>query len=378
MTIKEIKEAMDLVLVEPQVITPYIHGKPGVGKSAIIRQIAKARGISFIDLRLSQLESADIRGIPTPDLKLGSSRWLPPETIPFESFGDLYVPGNGDEKKFGDGGILLLDEFNRARWDVLQAAFQLVLDRRVGLHKLLDNWFLVCAGNLGEEDRTEVTEITDAALNNRFIHFYVDDAGMFDCWIEWAENEGNIHSDITGYLRTKPSNLYPDYKEEDVVFATPRSWEKFSRLIQQNPETDPSDITHRIGKNLIGSIAVSFLDYLRQKSKITPKELLNEYSKVKAKLEKFSRDEKYSLSNELVAYLKDHNKVNAKHLKNVHAFCMDHLEKDHMMAVYKTLVNTMIKYEGKEQEFMDPYLDMFPEMNEKIADMLYESKEDAK
>ena len=238
MTIGDVKENIELIFKEPQVVTPFTHGWPGIGKSDILRQIAKKRGISFIDLRLSQLESADVRGIPTPDLKTGSSRWLPPETIPFEAFKDLPVPGDSEGRLFKQGGILALDEFNRARFDVLQAGFQLVLDRRVGLHKLLDNWFVAAAGNLGEEDKTEVTEISDIALNNRFIHFFVDDNGLFDCWMTWAEAEG-IHSDVIGFLKTKPSALYVRPKEDEVVFCTPRTWHKFSQILQQNPDKTP-------------------------------------------------------------------------------------------------------------------------------------------
>lgn len=381
MTIKEVEGAVELLLKPPQVVTPYIHGKSGIGKSSICAQIAERMDIGFIDLRLSQLESSDLRGIPTPDYENGSSRWLPPETIPFENFAEFYIPGT--TRKFSDGGILLLDEINRARFDVLQAVFELVWDRRVGLHKLLDNWFLVCAGNLGEDDHTEVTEFDDAALNNRFIHYYVEDQGLFDCWMEWAEGPGNVHSDVIGFIKGKPSVLYTDMKENEVVFCTPRTWDNFSKILKQNSEMDPSAITSMIGKAYLGHVAVGFLAYLRQKSKITPSDVVNKYPDFKKKIAALSRDEKYALSNEVVTFLKDHKKVHDGILDNVNMFVMNDLEKDHMIAIYKILVNLVVTYRDqrgktRETEFMDPYLDRYPDLNEKIAQILKESKKNEK
>lgn len=373
MNIKQIKEAVDLLLVEPQNITPYIHGKPGVGKSAIMAQIAKERNIGFIDLRLSQLESADIRGIPIPDKELGSSKWLPPETIPFESFYEQKIPGDPKGRKFKDGGILFLDEFNRARFDVIQAAFQLVLDRRVGLHKLLDNWFIICSGNLGEADNTEVTEIYDAALNNRFAHFTVDDAGLYDVWMEWAQDEkaGNIHMDILGFLTQKPSNLYIEPQEGEQVFCTPRSWEKFSRTLQQHDDKDPAFLTRILGNSIIGPSSLSFLDYLKEKQKIGPEDVLNKYDKIKNKFNSIDRSRKYSIANEVGNKLKELDKITDKQLENLNGFITEQLEKDHMIAIFKIIANIMeISYKGEKQELIDIYLDKFPEMNDTISDIL--------
>jgi len=375
MTIKQIQEAIDVLLQNPQYAVPYIKGKPGIGKSAITRQIAHKRDIAFIDLRLSQLESADIRGIPTPDLELGSSRWLPPETIPFEAFADLNVPGDLKGRKFKDGGILFLDEINRARFDVLQAAFQLILDRMVGLHKLLDNWFIVCAGNLGEEDHTEVTELSDAAFNDRFAHYYVDD-GLFDCWMDWAQSEGKINQDVINYINIKPSALYVDPKEDEEIFATPRSWEKFSRILDQNKDKDPSQISRLVGNSILGPTVVGFIDYLKEKKKVKPVDVLNSFDKYEKIISAMDRTRKYALSTELAAYIPDHADLNKDNVVNIHRFITEHLDPDHTIAIFKTLVNVDIKYDGKKQEFLDVYLDMFPDMNDKISNYLVGSKND--
>jgi hypothetical protein len=378
MTIKDVENSLDIILQSPQVITPYIHGKSGIGKSSICRQLAKKRDIAFIDLRLSQLESSDIRGIPVPDHKNGSSRWLPPETIPFENFAELYVPGTN--RKFSEGGILLLDEINRARYDVLQAVFELVWDRRVGLHPLLDNWYIVCAGNLGDDDNTEVTEFDDSALNNRFIHFYVEDQGLFDCWINWAEGPGNVHSDVINFIKQKPSAIYTDPGENGVVFCTPRTWDNFSKILKQNSEVDPIAITTLVGRSYLGTTSVAFLSYLNQKVKVTPEDVIYKYPELRKNIKKMKRDEKYSISTELIAFVKDNADMNDKKINNIHLFITEQLDKDHMISAYKQLVDIMILYTDNkgdisEREFMDVYLDLYPEYNDKISLIIRSSKE---
>lgn len=383
-TIGQIKESVKMTLVSPQIVVPYIHGKPAVGKSQIVFQLARELGISCIDLRFSELESCDTRGIPKANEETKSCRWYPPEMIPFEVFKDLTVPGKFNKGKyFRDGGILFLDEINRSKWDVIQSLFELVWDRKVGLHSILDNWFIVCAGNLGEADHTEVTEINDSAFNSRFWHCYVDDNGIFDCWKKWAESEGNINQDIIDYLTTKPSNIYVEPKEGEKVFAAPRSWESMSKLIHQNSNIPPANVVDIFGPGLIGPVAVSFRDYLITKSKITPIDILKRYKDFKKEISKLERPKKYSLSTELINYIKTHPELDDSNLENIHEFLNNQVDKDHMVAAFKTLVTMNIIYKGsikkynngKECEFMDVYLDLHDEMNSTITDILKKAKE---
>ncbi len=388
MNIAELKIRLRLLLKKgyTQSVTPFIHGAPGVGKSEATYQIAEELDIGFIDLRLSQLESADLRGIPTPDLTLGSSRWLPPETIPFRAFADLNIPETypiNKGKKFKDGGILFLDEFNRARFDVQQAAFQLVLDRAVGLHKLLDNWFIVAAGNLGQDDGTDVNEM-DSALNNRFAHFTttVNDK----CWLDWAEAAG-VHPDVIGFIQAKPGYLEKKLNEKDDVILTPRSWKKFSDVLKQNENMDTKDVTELIGPSIINGAAAQFITWLEQKTIVTPLDVLSKYKIVKKRIKSMQRDQVYGLNEELSNYVaknwtvtKDRefekafklavnngkNKEDAKKeaaasseklldswLANIHDYSADCLEKDIYIAFMQTLTRKCSK-EGND--FIDAYL----------------------
>lgn len=137
-------------------VTPFLWGHRGVGKSSLFREIAEERGWGFIDLRCSQLEAADLRGLPERSAD-GRTRFLPPADLPIGDWDDAEAARqigpppaeNTGLRERGEflrrsrraeprraRGILLLDELNRAPDDVLQAAFQLILDRAVGEYAL--------------------------------------------------------------------------------------------------------------------------------------------------------------------------------------------------------------------------------------------------
>jgi MoxR-like ATPase len=186
-------------------LSAMIWGPPGIGKSATVRSVATGLGIALVDLRISQLAPTDLRGLPVPDGDV--ARWLPPEFLPREG-----------------RGILFLDEINLAPPAIQGIAQQLVLDRRVGSYNVPDEWFVWAAGNR-REDRAASFDMP-APLANRFLHF-------------------ELEPDITGFLRYAARN---DFAPEIVAFLgfraellhkldpsrpawpSPRSWEMASRL----------------------------------------------------------------------------------------------------------------------------------------------------
>ncbi|MDR0379278.1 MAG: AAA family ATPase [Candidatus Accumulibacter sp.] len=115
-------------------------GPPGIGKSAIVRQVAETRGWTesnrrFVDVRLSQMEPVDLRGLPALDLAARKTVWLPPAWLPFEG------------SDWPDEGVLFLDEASSAAPSVQAAAYQLVLDRQLGEARMKRGWRLALAGN---------------------------------------------------------------------------------------------------------------------------------------------------------------------------------------------------------------------------------------
>ena len=189
-------------------------GPPGVGKSQMVAQIAARHRVAMTDIRLSQMEPSDLRGIP---FRVGEHvEWAVPAMLP-----------NVD--RHGPEGILFLDEINAAPPSVSAAAYQLILDRRLGEYRVPDGWAIFAAGNR-QGDRG-VTYTMPAPLANRFSHFDVET--NLDDWVSWAYANG-IDDRIIGFLRFRPEMLFDfDPAHNPIAFPSPRSWEFAHRGLQK-------------------------------------------------------------------------------------------------------------------------------------------------
>ena len=221
----------------------FLWGPPGIGKSEVVEQITDSFSNShLIDIRLSLWEPTDIKGIPYFDSNTGTMVWGAPSELPTEEFAAQY-----------DYIVLFLDEMNSAAPSVQAAAYQLILNRKVGTYKLPDNVMIVAAGN--READKGVTYRMPAPLANRFIHLEL--AVNFNDWFEWAINK-NINKDVVGYLTFAKKDLYDfDPKSPSRSFATPRSWSFVSELLDDglNENTTTDLVAGAVGEGL----AVKFM-----------------------------------------------------------------------------------------------------------------------
>jgi len=194
----------------------FIWGAPGIGKSSIVKDIAKEKNLKFIDLRLSLLDPTDLKGIPFFDASSREGVWAKPSFLPKEE----------DTSE----GILFLDEINTAPPAVQASAYQLILDRSVGEYRLPDGWSIIAAGNR-ENDRGVIYKMPPP-LANRFVHFEME--VDFEDWKKWAYTK-NIDSSIIAFLAYDKSMLFTfDSKSNEKSFATPRSWEFVDTIIKSN------------------------------------------------------------------------------------------------------------------------------------------------
>lgn len=181
-------------------------GPPGVGKSQMVAQVAQKHNVPVIDIRLSQMEPSDLRGIPFRVDECVD--WAIPSMLP-------------DAKRHGSKGILFLDEITSAPPSVSAAAYQLILDRKLGNYEVPDGWAIFAAGNR-QGDRG-VTYTMPAPLANRFSHYEVD--VNLDDWVAWAWDRG-INERVIAFLRFRPDLLFDfDPAHNPVAFPSPRSWE---------------------------------------------------------------------------------------------------------------------------------------------------------
>jgi hypothetical protein len=255
------QQARKSLLTAFQVKRPlFLWGPPGIGKSELVEGITAELGGHMIDLRLGQMEPTDIRGIPFYNKDLGKMDWAEPIDLPSEELASQYPIV-----------VLFLDELNAAPASVQAAAYQLILNRRVGKYKLPDNVVMVAAGN--RESDKGVTYRMPTPLANRFIHqeMKVD----FASYQEWAV-QNKIHKDVVGYLSFAKQDLYDfDAKSASRAFATPRSWTFVSQLLS-NETVDDDTLMNLIAGTVGEGLAVKFMAHRKIASRMpNPADILS-------------------------------------------------------------------------------------------------------
>lgn len=225
-------------------------GPPGLGKSQGIREVADniekntKKKVNITDVRLLLFNPVDLRGIPTANNEKTLAIWLKPKI--FDMDADKNVVN-----------ILFLDEISAAPSSVQAAAYQITLDRMVGEHKLPDNCIVIAAGNR-MMDRSVVSKMPKA-LANRLMHIEVD-VDVED-WIKWAK-ENNINKIIIKFIEDNPNYLMKfDTQNEELSFATPRSWEMVSKLLD-NIDTKKIDVEPLLSGLIGKDIAIELLSYI--------------------------------------------------------------------------------------------------------------------
>lgn len=242
-------------------------GGTGIGKSQTVKQAAMELAAQeklmytddvshindekyfvVVDLRLSQLDPSDLRGIPVFSPDKVSTVWLPPD----------YFPRKGK-------GIIFFDELNLAPPLVQASAYQLILDRRLGTYQIPDGFTLIAAGNR-LEDRASVFEMA-APLKNRFGHCQLREPTV-EMWSDWAIKH-DIDFRIVGFLNFRRTALYQfDPRIKENAFPTPRSWEHVSILIKDFPSTSLGLIQQVVATQVGVGTAGEFATFIRVKDKL--------------------------------------------------------------------------------------------------------------
>jgi hypothetical protein len=190
----------------------FIHGSPGIGKSYIVNDIAQKNALQIIDVRLSQLDAVDLRGIPA--ISNEQTKWMPPVFLPTDEASE---------------GILFLDELNSAPLSVQAAIYQLVLDRKIGEYTLPKGWRIVCAGN--KIDDKGIVFKLPSPLINRMVHIVLEP--KYEDFKVWAIGK-DVHPFVIGFLGFRPdllSSEVPASTETNPAFCTPRAWEMLSKIL---------------------------------------------------------------------------------------------------------------------------------------------------
>lgn len=223
-------------------------GAPGVGKSQIVKQIGAKFGYKVIDLRLAQMSEVEIGGLIYPNEDRTKTRWLSPEVLP-------------DEERDGKNTILLLDEITSCPKRVQVAAYQLILDRRVGQYTLPDGTYVIGLGNREDDDGVYIR--LAGPLADRFEIHYID--VDFKTWKYDFAIPFKIHPYVLRYLTFKPSALHTqNLDSESMIFATPRSWERVSDILKCDSDLNNPVVVNKIAGNVGTVETAQFVKFAKE------------------------------------------------------------------------------------------------------------------
>lgn len=352
----------------------YIQSKPGLAKSSIARNIAKLMGFEYMDIRLSMVDETDVG--------------LYPNIEDIEQDGQMikclnFVVPKWALKANSTPTIIHFEELNRATLNVRNAALQILLEREIGTEFAFnDNVLMLCSGNMGEEDGTDVEEF-DSALNNRLIHVN-HDLG----WEEWIERfaEEKVHPLIVSFIKNNAEYLYrkdgTQNGEEPKTYASPRTWHMLSEYIlsttdmihnisreeQMGGKYDLNtirDLTKEVGVSFVGTSIAKFIKYLDESMRLSLKDIVSNFKKVKIQIEKSNRDKKSELLNQLRQT--DITGYNAKQITNIIGF-LDMIDEDERVGYLTDIVDNRSDEDLKQEPF-STILKNFRSLLMKISDM---------
>lgn len=274
----------------------FLMGAPGIGKTAIMEQVAAELGVSLVSYSMTHHTRQSAIGLPFIERKnYGGKEYDVSEYTMSEIIASVY---DMIEKTGKKEGILFLDEVNCVSETLAPAMLQFLQYKVFGRHRVPDGWIVVTAGNPPEYNNS-VREF-DIVTWDRLKRIDVDPD--FDAWKEYAYKKG-VHASIITYLDIKKGDFY---KIETTVdgksFVTARGWSDLSDMIHLYEQNDIK-VTERFIAQYIQNkkIAKSFANYYdlfnKYKSDYQIDTILNGKAgdgiKMRAKNAKF--DERFSL-----------------------------------------------------------------------------------
>lgn len=227
-----------------------LHSKPGIGKSALVKQLCEDHGADFIDVRLSAMDAADVQGIPFVDggeMKFSTPTWFPDND--------------------GKPTVVFFDEINNAPQSVQHAAYRLILDRQVQNGRRFHDKVMVIAAGNRKEDKTGAKAMVPALANRFAVHLEVTEDK--DTFVEYALGKGMNHK-LVGFLEWQPQYLHVMPKAGQTEFPSPRSWEMVANHLAIFGDTPQNNyaLTAAVEGAVGESASHSFMAYLKYFGKL--------------------------------------------------------------------------------------------------------------
>ena len=201
-------------------------GPPGVGKTAIVSQVARQAGINFVSYSITHHTRQSALGLPfIVQEDFAGHHYSISEYTMSEIIASVY---RAQEKTGIHQGILFLDEINCVSETLAPAMLQFLQYKKFGTHELPEGWIIVTAGNPPEYNRS--AREFDPAMMDRLKR--IDIEPDLQVWEEYAASHG-VHPAITTFLESKPGSFYNvQANARGTSLVTARGWEDLSRMLQ--------------------------------------------------------------------------------------------------------------------------------------------------
>ena len=201
-------------------------GPPGIGKTAIMEQIAEECGVGLVAYTMTHHTRQSAMGLPEICKREIEGKTVhTTEYTMSEIIASIYDCMEQTGKK---RGILFLDEINCVSETLAPVMLQLLQDKKFGNQHIPDDWLIVAAGNPPEYNKS-VREFDVATLDRvRKIEVVPE----LSVWLSYAE-KNQIHSAVTTYLTAHSDHFYSVSQEADEKrFVTARGWEDLSAVLK--------------------------------------------------------------------------------------------------------------------------------------------------
>lgn len=246
MNIKEVKDEIKHTICSylqkneyDQYKIPTVHqrpilmiGAPGIGKTAIMEQIARELEIGFVSYTMTHHTRQSAIGLPFISHKqYNGVKCTITEYTMSEIIASIYTIV---EKTGLKEGILFLDEINCVSETLSPAMLKLLQEKMFGNHKIPNGWIIIAAGNPSEYNKS-VREFDIVTLDRvRKIEIEPN----LEVWKEYAYKK-QIHESILSYLNIKQEHFYAiETTVDGKQFVTARGWEDLSCILHSYEEMD--------------------------------------------------------------------------------------------------------------------------------------------
>ncbi len=205
-------------------------GPPGIGKTAVMEQIAKEEQIGLVSYTMTHHTRQSAVGLPLiREKEYGGQVYSATEYTMSEIIASIYdcMAKTGRKQ-----GILFLDEINCVSETLSPVMLQLLQNKMFGTYAIPDGWVIAAAGNPPEYNKS-VREL-DMATLDRVKHMEIE--ADLSVWMDYAFAHG-VHPSVTAYLTAHTEHFYQiQDTPKGQLFVTARGWEDLSCMMQAYEE----------------------------------------------------------------------------------------------------------------------------------------------